>query len=94
METETALVRPQGRVELNTIAAVDLDVPGVILPHDAELDDPLGDGHHLEGDPVLGVLGEQGAVLERAYELYFSRPHTHTHVQFRLQSGQAVKSSE
>lgn len=69
MEAEAALVRAQGRVELDAVPAVDLQLAGIIFPDDTELDDALGDGGHLEGDAVLGVLLEQGAVLECVYEL-------------------------
>ena len=64
MEPETALVRAQGRVELDTISTVDLRLSLVILPDDAELDDALWDGDDLEGGPVFGVLFEEGAVFE------------------------------
>lgn len=36
----------------------------VILPDNAELNDTLGDGDHLEGLAVLGLLLEQSGVLE------------------------------
>lgn len=44
VESQTTLVRSQHRVELHTVAPVDLEVVVVVLPHDAELDDTLGDG--------------------------------------------------
>ena len=69
MQPETALVGTEGRVELHTISAVDLEVALVVLPDDAELDHALGDGNDLEGDLVFGVLLEERAVLERAREL-------------------------
>lgn len=69
MQPETTLVGAKGRVELNTVSAVDLDVALVILPHDAELDDALRDGDDLEACPVLGVLLKKGAVLESAGKL-------------------------
>jgi len=47
MESETTLVRTKGRVELNTVAAVDLENAVIVLPDDTELDDTLGDGGDL-----------------------------------------------
>jgi hypothetical protein len=49
---------------LHTVATVDLDVAGIILPDDAELDHTLGDRDDLERGAVLGVLLEEGAVLK------------------------------
>ncbi len=70
MKPQAALVRAQGRVELDSVAPVDLELAVVVLPDHAELDDPLGDRHDLQGDAVFGVLLEQRAVLEGAYKLY------------------------
>jgi hypothetical protein len=64
VQTETALVWAEGRVKLHPVAAIDLDLVLVVLPDDTELDDALGDGDDLEGSLVLGVLLEEGAVLE------------------------------
>ena len=47
MESEAALVWAKGRVELDTVAAVDLRLAFVIFPDDTELDDSLGDGDDL-----------------------------------------------
>lgn len=69
VQPQAALVGAQRRVELHTEAAVHLDIALVILPDDAKLDQPLGDGDDLEGGAVLGVLLEQGAVLEGRGEL-------------------------
>lgn len=69
MKTQAALVGAEGRVELDPVAAVDLDVALVILPLHAELDDALWDGGDLEGGAVLRVLLEQGAVLQGGGEL-------------------------
>lgn len=69
VQTQAALVGAQGRVELDPVAAVDLDVALVILPLHAELDDALGDGGDLEGGAVLWVLLEQSAVLQGRGEL-------------------------
>lgn len=74
METETTLVGAKGRVELNTVTAVDLNLTLVVLPNDTELDDALGDGSDLEGGLVLGVLLEQGGVLEGRGQLYNWEP--------------------
>lgn len=59
MEAETTLVRTESRVELHTVALVDLALALVVLPDDAELDDALGDGDNLESLLVLGVLLEE-----------------------------------
>ena len=64
VETETTLVGTESRVELHTVALVDLTLALVVLPDDAELDDALRDGGDLEGLLVLGVLLEEGGVLE------------------------------
>ena len=64
MESEAALVWAKGRVELDTVAAVDLRLSLVIFPDDTELDDSLGDGDDLQGGLVFGVLFEEGAVFE------------------------------
>ncbi len=69
MESQAALVGAERRVELNAVAAVDLEVAGIVLPDDAELDDTLGDGGDLEGGAELGPLLEEGAVLESEGEL-------------------------
>lgn len=47
VEAETALVGAQRRVELDAVAAVDLELALVVLPDDAELDDALRDGSDL-----------------------------------------------
>jgi hypothetical protein len=64
VESEATLIRAKSRVELNTVAAVDLRLSLVILPDDAELDDALGDGDNLQSGLVFGVLFEEGAVFE------------------------------
>jgi hypothetical protein len=51
METESPLVRAEGRVELDTITALDMWLSMVVLPDNAELDDSLwdlkdGSDHH------------------------------------------------
>lgn len=69
MESQSALVRAQRRVELHSVASVDTQLAIVVLPGDAELQHALGDGHDLEGGAVLGVLLEEGAVLEGAGQL-------------------------
>lgn len=72
VQTETALVGAQGRVELHTVSTVYLDLALVVLPHDAELDDALGDGDNLECGAVLWVLLEEGRGLEGRSELIVS----------------------
>ena len=69
MEAQTALVGSKGRVELDPVPAVNLELARVILPDDAELDDALGDGADLEGGAELGSLLEKAAVLEGADQL-------------------------
>ena len=70
VETETALVGAEGRVELHTVTPVDLALALVVLPDNAELDDALRDRGHLECLPVLGVLLEDGGGFEGGDELY------------------------
>ena len=70
VQSQAALVGAEGRVELDSEGIVDLDLAGVVLPHDAELDDALGDGDDFEGVAVLGVLLEEGAVLEGGGKLW------------------------
>lgn len=69
METETTLVGTEGGVELDTVTAIDLDVAVVVLPDNTELNDTLGDGGNGEGSAVLGVLLEEGGVLESVGQL-------------------------
>lgn len=69
METKSTLVRAQSRVELHSVSPVHTQQTIVVLPGDAELHDTLGDGDDLEGGAVLGVLLEEGAVLEGAGQL-------------------------
>lgn len=64
MQTETAFVWAESRVELNSVAAVDLDLVLVVFPDDAELDDTLGDGDNLQGGLVFGVRLKECAVFE------------------------------
>lgn len=70
VEAETALVGAESRVELHAVAFVHLALALVILPHNAELDDSLGNGDDLEGLLVLGVLLEEGGGLEGGDELW------------------------
>lgn len=63
METETALVGTESRVELHTVTLVDLALALVVLPDNAELDDALRDGGNLEGLLVFRVLLEEGGGL-------------------------------
>lgn len=60
VESQTTFVGAQGRVELHAVTLVDDALALVILPHDAELDDALGDRDDLKGLLVLGVLLEDG----------------------------------
>jgi len=70
VETETALVRSESRVVLDTETSVDLDLALVVLPGDTEVDDALWDGGNLESLAVLWVLLEQGAVLQGRGKLW------------------------
>jgi hypothetical protein len=70
VQSQAALVGAEGRVELDSEGIVDLDLAGIVLPHNAELDDALGDGDDFEGVAVLGVLLEEGAVLEGGGKLW------------------------
>ena len=69
METETALVGTESRVELHAVTLVDLALTLVVLPNNAELDDTLRNGGNFESLPVLGVLLEEGGGLESGDEL-------------------------
>lgn len=64
VEAQTALVGTKSAVELHTETAVDLTLALVVLPGNTELDDALGDGGDLESLAVLGVLLEEGGVLQ------------------------------
>ena len=72
VETETTLVGTEGRVELHTVATVDLGLVVVVLPDDTELNDTLRDGDDGESLAVLGVLLEEGGVLKSRNKLYRS----------------------
>jgi hypothetical protein len=69
VQAETALVGAEGRVELNTVATVDLDVALVVLPDNTELDDALRNGDDLEAFTVLRVLLEEGGLLKGGRKL-------------------------
>jgi hypothetical protein len=69
MQTETTLVWTEGRVELNTISTVHLDLVLVIFPDNTELDDAFWNGSDLECFLVFGVLLEEGRVLEGGGQL-------------------------
>jgi len=58
MEAQAALVRSNGAVHLDTVAAVDLHLAVAVRPGDAEHDDALRLGHAFEdfGLLVFGVL--------------------------------------
>lgn len=71
MESQASLVGSEGGVELHAVSAVDLRLELVVFPDDAELDHALGDADDLEGGAVLGVLFEEGGVLEGGDELCF-----------------------
>src|ERR1039458_5612172 len=58
VKAEPALVRPDGAVHLDAVAAVDLHLAVAVGPGDAEHDDPFRLGHALKnlGLLVFGVL--------------------------------------
>jgi hypothetical protein len=58
MQTQSAFVWTESRVELHTVALVDVALPLIILPDHTELDDALGNRDDLEGLFVLWVLLE------------------------------------
>src|SRR5699024_527814 len=53
MQAQAALVRADGRVELDAVAAVDLNLAGVIHPRHAELDEALRLHDALQNSPLL-----------------------------------------
>jgi hypothetical protein len=70
VKSQTTLVGTEGGVELDTVTAVDLALALVIFPDDTELNNALGNGGDLESLLVLGVLLEEGAVLEGGDQLW------------------------
>ncbi len=80
VEPQAALVGADGAVHLDAEATVDADVPRVVLPGDAEHEDPLGLDDPLE-DLGVGVLGMPfedesqrfGDLLDRLMELRLGR---------------------
>ena len=56
MESQSALVRSDGTVVLDSISAVDLDLVVVVFPFDSELDDPFGLDDSVE-NLVLQIKG-------------------------------------
>jgi hypothetical protein len=54
---------------LHAVTFVDLALPLIVLPNNAELDDTLGNGGNFESLPVLGVLLEERGGLESGDEL-------------------------
>lgn len=70
MKAKTALVGTEGRIELHTIATVDLHLILVVFPNYAKLDDTLGDGSNLQGSLVFGILLEEGGILEGGDEFW------------------------
>lgn len=69
VESETTLVRAQSRVELDSVATVDLQLALIILPDNSELDDSLRDGDDRDDLLVLGVLLKQSGVVDRVVKL-------------------------
>ena len=70
MESQTSFVRPQGGVELYTIATIDLHPAFVVLPDNSELYDPLGDRRDLQSGFIFGVLLEKRGVLKGGCKLW------------------------
>lgn len=54
MEAEAALVWTEGRVKLDTISTVDLELALVVLPGNTELNHALGDRDDSESGLELG----------------------------------------
>lgn len=69
VESKTTLVGAKSAVVLHTVTTVDLEVALVVVPGNTELDDTLGDGGDSESGAVLGVLGEERAVLKSRSKL-------------------------
>lgn len=59
MKPQSSLVWAENRVELDSVASIDLDLALVILPGDSELDDAFGYRDDSERFPILWVLLEQ-----------------------------------
>jgi len=70
MEAETALVGAESRVELHTVALVNLAHALVVLPDNAELDDALRDRGNFESLLVLRVLLKKGGGVEGGDKLW------------------------
>ena len=56
VETETTLVRTEGRVELDSVTSVDGNGSVITFPGDSELDDSLWDLNDGEGSSVFWLL--------------------------------------
>lgn len=70
MQSQTTLVRAEGRVELDAETTVYLELTLVVFPDHAEVDDALGYGGDFEGSAVFGVFLEEGGVFEGGGELW------------------------
>jgi hypothetical protein len=70
METETALVGAEDRIELDAVSAVYLDLVLVVFPDNAELDDAFWDCGDFESFSVFWVLLEESRVLEGGGKLW------------------------
>ena len=68
VESETALVRTKCRVELDSVAAVELKLSFVVFPDHAELNDSFWDGGHGESRFVFRVLLEERGVFKSRCE--------------------------
>ena len=53
METDTALVRTDCRVKLNTVTAINLNVAVVVNPRNSELNKSFGLNHSLNNAPFF-----------------------------------------
>lgn len=71
VQSETTLIRTKGGVELDTEAAVDLELALVVFPDYTEVDDAFGDGGDFKGGAVFGVFLEEGGVFEGGGELWW-----------------------
>lgn len=59
VEAQATFVGAKGRVELYTVALLNLALALVILPDNAELDDALGHGHDFKSLLILWILLEK-----------------------------------
>lgn len=59
MQSQSTLVRPQSRVELDSVASVHCERPIVTLPGHSEGNDPFWDLDYFESSSVFRLLREK-----------------------------------